>query len=139
MIKSFLKSHAIHKKIVPSLDLLMLFRPTLFFGVWVMACIGMYIGLLINDATEMNITLYNIQTVILFFGITLICGSTFILNQIADVETDKINDKIYLLNQIIPAAKAMIISRGSCIIGFILTAIIDWIILFPLLLIFIVT
>ena len=58
MIKKFLKSHSIHKKIVPSLDFFMLLRPTLFFSVWVMICIGMYIASILHNNPQMNIINY---------------------------------------------------------------------------------
>ena len=49
MIKDFLKSHPIHKTIVPYLDLIMISKLSLFFAVWPMICIGMYIGSLVNN------------------------------------------------------------------------------------------
>ena len=98
MLKKFLKSHPIHNKIVPSLDILMLFRPTLFFSVWVMTYIGMYISSILNNTTKMNITEYNIYTIVLFAGISFVCAATFILNQISDIESDKINKKISYIN-----------------------------------------
>ena len=138
MLKKFLKSHPIHKKIVPSLDILMLFRPTLFFSVWVMTCIGMYISSILNNTTKMNITEYNIYTIVLFAGISFVCAATFILNQISDIESDKINKKIFLLNGIIKPEKALTISKTVNILGFLMVLIIDWMVVIPLLSIFII-
>ena len=65
MIKNFLKSHPMHKKIAPLFDLLMISRPTLFFSVWVMICIGMYIGMfLTHQNLSVNITEFNYKTII---------------------------------------------------------------------------
>ena len=138
MIKEFLKSHPIHKKIVPRLDIFMLFRPTLFFSVWVMICIGMYIASIINNNTEMNIIVYDVNTTILFLGISLICGATFILNQVSDLETDKINKKVFLLNEIIEPEKALSTSKIINMIGFSLLLFADWIVAIPALFIFII-
>ena len=91
MIKNFLKNNPIHKKIVPRLDYLMLLRPTLFFSVWVMICIGMYISSILSKNIEMNIVNYNIETLFIFFGISMVCGSTFIINQLSDIESDRIS------------------------------------------------
>ena len=138
MIKKFLKSHSIHKKIAPSLDVLMLFRPTLFFSVWVMICIGMYIASILNSNTVMNIIDYNFYTTILFVGISFICGSTFILNQISDIKSDKINKKNFLLDGIISTPKALNISKTINLVGFLIVLFIDWVVIFPLLFIFLI-
>ena len=138
MIKNFLKSHSIHKKIVPSLDFFMLLRPTLFFSVWVMICIGMYIASILNNNPQMNVINYSMHTTALFLGVSFVCGSTFILNQIADIESDKINKKIFLLNEIIAPEKALSISKIVNALGFFIVLFIDWLIVFPLLFIFII-
>ena len=139
MIKNFLKSHSIHKKIAPFFDGVMLSRPTLFFGVWVMVCIGMYIGSIINDGvgnTQMNITTFDYNTSILFLGISLVCASTFILNQISDLKTDQINKKIFIINNVVSKEKALMISKVIGVLGLISVAIIDWAVVFPLLLLY---
>ena len=138
MIKNFLKSHPVHKKIVPYLDTFIIFRPTLFFSVWVMVCIGMYIASIMNNNSKMNILDYDIYTIILFLGISLVCGSTFILNQISDIESDKINKKILLIDKIISSEKALSISRITNIVGFLIVLSIDYLVILPMLLIFIV-
>ena len=67
MIKEFLISNPIHKKIVPLLDVIMIARLSYFFGAWAMVCVGMYIGDLINNSVDINSTSLSIQTFILFF------------------------------------------------------------------------
>lgn len=98
LLKKFIKTNNINKKITKLLDYFMLFRPTLFFSVWVMVCIGMYISSKINGNVQINILTYDTTTFALYIGISLVCGSCFILNQISDVQSDKINKKIFLLN-----------------------------------------
>ena len=44
MVKNFFKNHPVHKKIIPYMDYIFLFKPTKFFLVWVLVCIGMYIA-----------------------------------------------------------------------------------------------
>jgi len=137
MIKNFLKSHPIHKKIVPFFDVIMLPRLTLFFGVWVMICIGMYIGSLVNGATEMNITSFDLPTLILFIGISLVCSSIFIINQVDDLEVDKANNKASTINQYVTKERASLISNIIGVLGFLLIICIDFIVIFPLFLIYI--
>ena len=101
MIKEFLKSNPIHKKIVPLLDVIMIARLSYFFGVWAMVCIGMYIGDLINNSIDINSTTLSIPTSILFLGISFICASIFINNQIYDLEVDEINNKAKIIDNYI--------------------------------------
>ena len=136
MIKNFFKDNPIHKKIVPGLDYLMLIRPTLFFSVWVMICIGMYISSILSKNIEMNIVAYNFQTLIAFFGISLICGATFIINQLSDIDTDKINNKIFLLDGIISPRNALKTSKIISSLGFVILLLVDYVILFPIGIIF---
>ena len=141
MVKNFLKSHPIHKKIVPLFDLLMISRPTLFFSVWVMICIGMYIGMLVGadghlEHISVNITNFSFKTLAIFFGISLICAATFILNQLSDVKGDKINKKIFIIDNTVSAEKALIVSRIAFALGLISIIIFKLSVLFPALLIY---
>ncbi len=138
MIKNFLKNNPIHKKIVPRLDYLMLLRPTLFFSVWIMICIGMYISSILSKSIEMNIVSYSPQTLIIFFGISLVCGSTFIINQLSDINSDKINNKIFLLDGTISSENALKVSKIISSSGFVIILLIDYLILFPIGIIFLV-
>ena len=91
MIKSFFKNNAIHKKIVPIFDILFLFRPTLFFVVWLMVSIGFYLGYLLNENINNYqwIFTFNYHTFSLYLAITLLTGASFVTNQISDVRADK--------------------------------------------------
>lgn len=138
MIKNFLKNNVIHKKIVPNLDFLMLLRPTLFFSVWVMICIGMYISSILNNTIEMNIVECSLQTFTMFIGASLICGSTFIINQLSDVESDRINKKVFLLNECISLEEALKASKITSLLGFIIILVVDYLLLIPIGIIFLV-
>ena len=92
MIKRFLKYHPIHKKLVSNLDIVFLLRPTLFFSIWVMVVMGM-------SSAQMNLITYplwisaiSLKTFFAFIGLSFICSSAFILNQIADVSVDEDSD-----------------------------------------------
>jgi len=136
LLKKFIKTNTINKKIAKLFDYFMLFRPTLFFSVWVMVCIGMYISSKINGNVQINILTYDNATIALYTGISLVCGSCFILNQISDVQSDKINKKIFLLNEIIKTDKAILMSRISAISGFLIIVVTDFVVLCPSILIY---
>ena len=139
MIKKFFKSHPIHKKIVPLFDSLMIIRPTLFFSVWVMVCIGMYIGMILKVGfgnIPMNVVEFSYRAFTIFFGISLVCASTFILNQLSDIDGDKINKKLLIVGNVLSEEKALTISKITAIIGFISIFFVSWIVGFPMLLLY---
>ena len=138
MIKDFLKSHPIHKSIAPYLDLIMISRLTLFVGVWVMMCIGMYIGSVVNNNIYVNITTINPLTCILFIGVSLVCGSVFISNQIYDAHADKINKKASVIDNYVSLEKAINISKVFWIIGFLIISLVDYIVLLPIIIMYII-
>ncbi|NOZ08440.1 MAG: UbiA family prenyltransferase [FCB group bacterium] len=106
MIKKFFRDHPVHKKIVPIFDRLFLLRPTLFFPVWVMLTVGMAAARMNIDRYQIWIVSFDFKTIFLFIGMTLISGSTFILNQIKDVKSDSLNKKLFLVGDIISADQA---------------------------------
>ena len=56
-----------------------------------------YIGDLINNSVDINSTTLSIPTSILFLGISFVCASIFIANQIYDLEVDEINNKAKII------------------------------------------
>ena len=72
------KDNPIHKKIVLYLDYVFIFRPTLFFALWFIICLGMYSAYLTNNYIPQWILTFNIKTSLLFLSISLILGSIFI-------------------------------------------------------------
>lgn len=128
MLKNFFKHHTIHKKIVPYLDILFILRPTLFFSIWVMVSIGMYLGGNIYINNFIWNTEFYFNTLLFFIAITLVCSSTFILNQILDIETDKANNKLFLIGNNISIIKSKRIADFLFIAGLVLGIYIDWLI-----------
>ena len=99
MIKNFLKYHPIHKKLVKYLDLLFILRPSLFFPVWIMIASGMITSSMQNDRFRIWINEFNLNTFLVFLGVTIICGATFIINQMQDIVSDQENDKLVLFKE----------------------------------------
>ena len=138
MIKEFLKTNPIHKKIVPLLDVIMITRLSYFFGVWAMVCIGMYIGDLINDSIDINSTTLSIPTSILFLGISFICASIFIVNQIYDLEVDEINNKAKIIDNFISIDFSKKILFFLLPTGFLLIIFIDILVVLPMVLLYLI-
>jgi len=78
MIKKFFQENKIHKKIVPTLDSLFIFKPVNYFVIWVMVCVGMYLSTFYPSTfmqeTNMTITDFSVKSLFLFLGITLLFG-----------------------------------------------------------------
>ena len=119
MIKAFFKNHHIHKNIVPYFDYIFVFRPTLYFAVWVMICIGMYLAHLDNSIPQWE-TAFNYKILLLFISLTLITGATFITNQLTDIITDRNNNKLFLIDNLIDQGKAKYIYKSSILVGILL-------------------
>lgn len=70
-------------------------RPTLFVPVWTFFLLGFYKGNLLQEGySNYQITKPFVLAFILY---TLLMGGVYILNQITDIKSDKINKKLYLL------------------------------------------
>ncbi|MBI65011.1 MAG: hypothetical protein CMG64_01795 [Candidatus Marinimicrobia bacterium] len=119
-IKEFFIAHPIHKEIVSKIDILFLFRPTMFFAVWPLISIGMYLSYLNSIEYPQFIFSYDTRTFIFFISNTFIIGSTFIKNQITDIETDRINKKLFLLDGYLDLDVVEKVYKISLLIGFIL-------------------
>ena len=117
MIKNFILYHPIHKKIVKYFDYFFLLRPTLFFAIWVMISIGMYLAHLEFETYPQWINTVNIKTIFLFTSLTLISGSTFITNQLDDIDSDKENKKLFIINNLISINNAKKSYTISLLIG----------------------
>ncbi len=73
------------------------------YPVWIYLLAGMWGGE--RSATEAMIFSYQ-PVVLIFLACTLVMGSAYILNQIKDLETDRINNKFFLLTKDIISVKA---------------------------------
>ncbi|MBC8257270.1 MAG: UbiA family prenyltransferase [Candidatus Marinimicrobia bacterium] len=126
MIKKFLKNHPVHKKLVPYLDVVFLLRPTLFFSVWVMVVMGMASAQMYYFDHPLWISNFSWTTIFVFTGITFVCSSTFILNQISDEKSDTINQKLFLVGNFITIEKSQSISKILWISGLLILIVVNW-------------
>ena len=72
------------------------------------------------------ITEFSLMTFLVFVGLTFVCSSTFILNQIADERSDTINKKLFLVGQHISVKKSQSIANILVISGLIISIIANW-------------
>jgi len=121
VITKFFKSHPAHKRLARLLDVVFLLRPTLFFPVWVMLTVGMAAARMDVSGYTFGILSYDWITLALYAGMTLISGSTFIINQIKDKDGDALNDKLFLVGNHISITQAKWIMYVSLIVGLGLT------------------
>jgi 1,4-dihydroxy-2-naphthoate octaprenyltransferase len=90
----------LNKKFVKPFDYFFVLRPTLFFPVWTIALAGLWsqdrFG---NSIQHLSYSLHKADfTVIIYLGLyTLLMGGAFLLNQLEDVETDRLNKKLFLI------------------------------------------
>ena len=101
MIKNFFIYHRIHKSIVPIFDKFFIVRPTLFFSIWVMLVCGMICAKTNSGNGSLWIFNFEIRTLFLFAGITFLCASSFITNQITDIHSDKLNKKLKIVESLL--------------------------------------
>ena len=120
MVKQFLRDNPIHKRIVPYFDYFFLLRPTLYFAIWVMVVLGMSTAKMNIVEYPLWIMNYDVSTLLVFLGITLLCSGTFIINQITDKESDAKNQKLFLIGKYIEIKKAQQFSNVISIMGMLL-------------------
>ena len=126
MITKFLKYHPVHKKLVSNLDIVFLLRPTFFFSVWVMVVIGMSSAQMHLIGHPLWITKFSLMTFLTFLGLTFVCSSTFILNQISNEESDAVNKKLFLVGEHISLEKSQSIANILLISGLIISLVANW-------------
>lgn len=87
------------QQVLQPLDYLFIFRPTLFFPVWIMSVAG-YAGYFrFNGEPVWWDWSFDPLILLNFVAITLAAGATFIINQLQDIETDKLNRKLFLISE----------------------------------------
>ena len=126
MIKRFLKYHPVHKKFVPNLDIVFLLRPTFFFSVWVMVVIGMSSAQMYLVDYPLWITELSWRTFLAFLGLTFVCSSTFILNQIPDENNDGVNKKLFIIGKHISPEKSQSIANFLLFSGLVISLVANW-------------
>lgn len=78
-------------------DFLFLLRPTLLVPVWTFLFLGYQFA---QGEKTLSVTIFMPKVFwIVFFSYSLLMGATYILNQIWDRETDRINKKLFLLSE----------------------------------------
>ncbi|MDI6840334.1 MAG: UbiA family prenyltransferase [bacterium] len=88
-------------------DYVFLLRPALFVPVWTFFLLGFYRGTSFFDGPEIHQILKPFTLAFVLY--TLLMGGVYILNQIIDIESDRINKKLYLLSEgYIPVKQAWI-------------------------------
>lgn len=106
------------------LDNVFLLRPTLFYPVWTFFLAGHYggRGAVLAEADTSGIP----QLIPLSVSLTLCVGAVFILNQLNDIDTDKINGKLFLVSEGIISRRSALVQAavlavvgmaGGCICG----------------------
>lgn len=84
-------------------DYFFVLRPTLFFAVWTVSLAGYWAQLRFghtpSGATSQTVIIgsYDLTYVVALALFTLIMGGVFLLNQVKDVESDRLNNKLYLV------------------------------------------
>ena len=102
------------KKKAMAIDYLFLLRPSIQAALWTFIFAGSY--LFINRTQQIGIFSYS-MTLKMGFGIlgyTLIMGSVYVLNQISDIDTDKLNNKLFLLSEGIISKRSAYIFSAVC-------------------------
>ncbi len=115
-------------KSIAWLDYLFIFRPTLFFAVWIITLAG-YSGYFIFSEKQpawWSLEV-NWKLVLGFIVVTMATGATFILNQLHDIESDKENRKLFLISEEhIKADLALKIALITIGVSLVLALIINW-------------
>lgn len=78
---------------VKMFDYLFLIRPTLMYPIWIFFLSGIWSGRRLHESPQ----LLPIHPMIIGTGLTFVMAAIYILNQIQDVNTDRINRKLFLL------------------------------------------
>ena len=113
LMKNF-KDNPIHRKIVLYFDYIFIFRPTLFFIIWFIICLGMYSAYLGNGYIPQWLAEFNIKTCLLFIAISLIMASIFV-----EEGENKVLDKDYLDKNLISLLSRISLYLGLLILFFI--------------------
>lgn len=79
-------------------DYLFLLRPSIMVAVWTFFFAGVYLGYRMNgiDPLWSRYNLHHIAYTLFLY--TLLMGGSYVLNQIADVDTDRLNNKLFILS-----------------------------------------
>ena len=111
------------------LDYIFVLRPTLFFPVWTVFLAGYHANILFdvkNSFAGLEATNSN-NPIIVAMILTLMMGAVFIFNQIADIESDQENQKLFFIaNGIITKSVATIEAIALTIVSIIIALFLDY-------------
>jgi len=119
-------------KKVNLLDYIAVIRPTLLFPVWTLLLLGYYRGLLNlpqNYQTDLKlfdfpiILIPQIEIVKMLLLFSMIMSAVYIINQMSDIPTDAVNDKLYLVAQGYVSVKLLIIEIIFLTVGSVILSI----------------
>ncbi len=126
------------KKSIALLDYLFLLRPTLFYPIWTCFLVG-YLGV-VKLGGARNLWIPSVILIEAIIGLTCLTGSIFIFNQIRDVETDRANNKLFLVaNGIVPIKHAYGEAIFLAVVGLMLGFLVDYRIGFGFLILFLLS
>lgn len=89
-----------NRNFVRPFDYFFVLRPTLFFPVWTIALAGLWSQNRFGETVQQlsySLNETGLYIVAYLFLYTLLMGGTFLLNQLEDVETDRLNHKLFLI------------------------------------------
>jgi 4-hydroxybenzoate polyprenyltransferase len=121
---------------IKALDYVFLCRPTLMYPIWIFFLAGLWSGkqqaVKVENSAPMDTLLTGI-------GLTLVMAAVYILNQIKDTETDRINRKLFLIcDGHVPVhsayVEAFILGPSGIILGFLADIRAGWLLAFLLML-----
>ncbi|MEO0298510.1 MAG: UbiA family prenyltransferase [candidate division WOR-3 bacterium] len=93
------------KKKTLFIDYIFLLRPTIQVALWTFYFIGVYLGYREEGNIKFFNFVFNFRTYYILLAYSLLMGGVYILNQITDIETDRMNKKLFILPERIISVK----------------------------------
>ncbi len=87
------------KKTIKYFDYFFVLRPTLFFPVWTLSLAGLWAQSRFgsHNSIAFRFEYFHLTNFLLLALFTMLMGAVFLINQIEDVESDKLNNKLFLI------------------------------------------
>lgn len=85
------------KKKTLFIDYIFLLRPTIQVALWTFYFVGVYLGYKEDADIKFFNFVFNFKIYYILFAYSLLMGGVYILNQITDIETDRMNKKLFIL------------------------------------------
>lgn len=87
------------------IDYIFLLRPTIQVALWTFYFVGVYLGCKENQNIKFFNFTFDFKIYYILLAYSLLMGGIYILNQITDIETDRINKKLFILPEGIVSIK----------------------------------